>query len=149
MIKLNLPKHEFSITRQGRQYEIFDSIRNKYVVLTPEEWVRQNFIAFLIHHKKYPKSLIAIEKKLLLNKMSVRPDIVVYNNIGKPMVIVECKAPNVKITQGTFDQIAKYNFALKARYLIVTNGIKHFACKMNYDELTYQFIREIPLYKKI
>ncbi len=149
MIKLNLPTYDFSITRQGKQYEIFDGIRNKYVLLTPEEWVRQNFIAFLVHYKKYPKTLIAIEKKLSLNKMSVRPDIVVYNNMGKPRVIVECKASNVKITQATFDQIAKYNFALKATYLFVTNGMKHFACKMDYEQLTYRFIKEIPAYNKI
>ena len=117
------------------------------MVLTPEEWVRQHFIHFLTKEKNYPTSLIAIEKQLTINNLKKRSDILVFNTDGKPEIIVECKAPSIKITQDTFDQIARYNLKLKANFLIVTNGLEHFYCKMDYKNETYIFLEEIPTYK--
>ena len=116
------------------------------MVLTPEEWVRQHFVQFLIAEKKYPISLIALEKQLTINNRRKRTDILVFNSDGKHEIIVECKAPCIKITQNTFDQIARYNLKLKANYLIVTNGLEHFYCKMDFEKETYVFLREIPAY---
>lgn len=149
MISLNLPKYDFSIRRQGKQFEIFDAIRNKYVAMTPEEWVRQNFLQYLIREKQFPKTLLSIERQLSLYQMSVRPDIVVYNNQGKPRLIVECKAPDVKISQQTFNQIAKYNITLRVDYLIVTNGMNHYCCLIDHQKKTYSFLQEIPEYSKL
>jgi len=149
MINLNLPKYDFSIRRQGAQPEIFDGIRNKYVALTSEEWVRQNFLQYLIQEKKFPKTLLAIEKQLSLYSMSVRPDIVAYNNLGKARLIVECKAPDVKISQQTFNQIAKYNITLRVDYLIVTNGMNHYCCLIDHQKKTYSFLQEIPEYSEL
>jgi len=114
--------------------------------LTPEEWVRQNFIQFLLQDKKYPKSLVAVEKQLTINNLVKRTDILIFDNKGLPNIIVECKASNVKITQDAFDQIARYNLKLKANYLIVTNGLQHYYCKMDHDKSVYQFLNEIPNY---
>lgn len=121
-------------------------IRKKNVVLTPEEWVRQNFVQFLINKKKYPKSLIAIEKQLKVNNLIKRTDILVFDKTGNPNIIVECKSTQVKITQETFDQIAKYNLKLQATYLIVTNGLQHFYCKMDHQQMKYIFLSDIPQY---
>ncbi len=118
------------------------------MVLTPEEWVRQNFVQFLIEEKKYPISLIALEKQLTINNRKKRTDILVFNTDGKPDIVVECKAPAIKITQATFDQIARYNLTLKANYLIVTNGLEHFYCKMDFENETYIFLKTIPEYTK-
>ncbi len=147
MERLNLPTYLFKIKSEGQRKFIFDSIRKKYVVLTPEEWVRQNFIQYLINEKKYPSSLIAIEMALTLNKLSKRTDIVLFDRQGNPVIIVECKSPKVKITQDTFDQIARYNMKLKVNYLIVTNGITHYCCRMDYEKNTYSFLKEIPDYE--
>lgn len=117
------------------------------MVLTPEEWVRQHFVQFLIDEKKYPISLIALEKQLTINNRKKRTDILVFNASGKHEIIVECKAPSIKITQDTFDQIAKYNLKLKANYLIVTNGLEHFYCKMDFEKETYIFLKEVPDFK--
>ena len=117
------------------------------MVLTPEEWVRQHFVQFLIEEKKYPASLIALEKQLTINNRKKRTDILVFNNEGKYDIIVECKAPQIKITQATFDQIARYNLKLKANFLIVTNGLDHFYCKMDFENETYLFLKDIPDYK--
>lgn len=117
------------------------------MVLTPEEWVRQHFVQFLIEEKKYPDSLIAIEKQVIVNNLKKRSDILVFNTKGRPEIIVECKAPKIKITQATFDQIARYNLKLKANFLIVTNGLEHFYCKMDFEKETYIFLKEIPNYK--
>ena len=116
------------------------------MVLTPEEWVRQHFVHFLIDEKKYPISLIAIEKQLTVNNLKKRSDILVFNSDGHPEIIVECKAPSIKITQDTFDQIARYNLKLKANFLVVTNGLEHFYCKMDLENETYIFLKEIPTY---
>lgn len=126
---------------------IFDKLRKKYMVLTPEEWVRQHYVSFLIEEKNYPTSLIAIEKQLTINNRKKRTDILVFNKNGEPEIIVECKAPQIKITQDTFDQIARYNLKLKATFLIVTNGLEHFYCKMDFKNETYIFLKEIPDYK--
>jgi len=147
MIKLNLPTYNFKLKSKENKTLIFDKLRKKYMVLTPEEWVRQHFIHFLTEEKNYPTSLIAIEKQLTINNLKKRSDILVFNTDGKPEIIVECKAPSIKITQDTFDQIARYNLKLKANFLIVTNGLEHFYCKMDYKNETYIFLKEIPYYK--
>jgi hypothetical protein len=146
MIKLNLPTSNFRLKSSENKTLIFDNLRKKYLVLTPEEWVRQHFVRFLIDYKKYPISLIALEKQLTINNRKKRTDILVFNTLGTPDIIVECKAPSIKITQDTFDQIARYNLKLKANYLIVTNGLEHFYCKMDFENETYIFLREIPDY---
>lgn len=115
--------------------------------MTPEEWVRQNFVQFLLVDKNYPKSLVAIEKQLKINNLIKRTDILIFDKHGLPNIIVECKAPNIKISQDTFDQIARYNLKLNAKYLIVTNGLQHFYCKMDHKNSVYQFLNEIPNYK--
>jgi hypothetical protein len=146
MQKLNLPNYKFKLKSSENKTLIFDNLRKKYFVLTPEEWVRQHFVQFLIDEKKYPVSLIAIEKQLTINNRKKRTDILVFNTDGNPDIIVECKAPQIKITQATFDQIARYNLKLKANYLIVTNGLDHFYCKMDFEKETYIFLKEIPTY---
>ncbi|CAI8170177.1 MAG: Uncharacterised protein [Polaribacter sp. SA4-10] len=116
--------------------------------MTPEEWVRQHYIYFLIEEKGYPRSLIALEKQLVINNRKKRTDILIFNTSGNPQIIVECKAPSIKITQATFDQIARYNLKLKANYLIVTNGLDHYYCKMDFEKESYIFLTEIPNYKE-
>jgi hypothetical protein len=146
MQKLNLPTYNFKFKSSENKTLIFDKLRKKYMVLTPEEWVRQHFVYFLIEEKKYPISLIALEKQLTINNRKKRTDILVFNTAGNPEIIVECKAPSIKITQATFDQIARYNLKLKATYLIVTNGLEHFYCKMDFENETYIFLKEVPHY---
>jgi hypothetical protein len=147
MIKLNLPTYNFKLKSKENKTLIFDKLRKKYMVLTPEEWVRQHYVSFLIEEKNYPTSLIALEKQLTINNRKKRTDILVFNTNGNPEIIVECKAPSIKITQDTFDQIARYNLKLKANFLIVTNGLEHFYCKMDFENETYIFLKEIPDYK--
>ncbi len=144
MQQLNLPTYHFRIKSKENKQFIFDSIRKKYIVLTPEEWVRQNVVQFLIQIKKYPASLMAIEKELRLHTRKKRTDIVIYNTQGLPEIIVECKRPSVKITQATFDQIARYNMALNAKYLMLTNGINHYFCSIDAEKETYMFLRDLP-----
>lgn len=144
MLKLNLPPYQLRIKDGGDRTMIFDSIRKKFVVLTPEEWVRQNFIMFLIQEKGIPASLISVEKGLTVNKTQKRTDIVVFDRNGHPALIVECKAPSVKVTQAVFDQIARYNLTLKGRFLVVTNGMEHYCCHMFHDEKRYEFCQSIP-----
>ncbi len=146
MHQLNLPTYKFKIKSNENKYAIFDIVRKKYVSLTPEEWVRQHFIHYLIEEKKYPISLIAIEKKITINKLTKRTDILVFNAKGLPHIIVECKAPSVNITQNAFDQIARYNLKLNANYLLVTNGLKHYYCKMDFSKEEYVFLDTIPNY---
>jgi len=147
MKKLNLPPYSFKIKSKENKLYIFDMLRKKNVILTPEEWVRQNFIQYLIVEKKYPKSLIAIEKQLKINNLNKRTDILIFDKNGKTNIIVECKAPKVKIAQETFDQIARYNLGLNANYLIVTNGLQHYYCKMDHQLKKYNFLSDIPDYK--
>jgi len=149
-IPLNLPEYEFKIRASGKNtYEIFDTTRRKYINLTPEEWVRQNFIQYLKDCFGYPSGLFSVEKTIVLNTMKIRPDIVIYSGSGTPFLIVECKAPSVQITQETFDQIAKYNLPLKVGYLAVTNGLKHYYCHLDYEQNSYTFIQNLPLYSEI
>lgn len=144
MLKLNLPPYPQRIREENGRRDIFDVARKKFVALTPEEWVRQHFVMFLMNDKSVPASLLSVEKGLMLNKMQKRTDIVVYDRSGLPALIVECKAPSVKITQDVFDQIARYNLTLKCRYLVVTNGIEHYCCEMFHAEKRYQFCPDIP-----
>ncbi|MGB0892645.1 MAG: type I restriction enzyme HsdR N-terminal domain-containing protein [Flavobacteriaceae bacterium] len=146
MQKLNLPTYQFKLKSNENKTLIFDNLRKKYVVLTPEEWVRQHFVEFLIQEKKYPVSLIAIEKQLTINNRKKRTDILIFNSDGNPDIIVECKAPSIKITQDTFDQIARYNLKLNANYLVVTNGLQHYFCQLDTENETYVFLQEIPDY---
>ncbi len=146
MQKLNLPTYNFKLKSNENKTLIFDIVRKKYMVLTPEEWVRQHFVHFLMDTKKYPISLIALEKQLTINNRKKRTDILIFDAKGNHDIVVECKAPHIKITQETFDQIARYNLKLKANYLIVTNGLEHFYCKMDFENETYIFLKEIPNY---
>ncbi len=147
MEKLNLPSYPLKIKNSEKHYLIFDEIRKKYIVLTPEEWVRQHYIHFLLKEKKYPISLIAVEKQFTVNNLKKRSDILIFSSSGTPDIIVECKAPKVKITQDTFDQIARYNLKLNANYLVVTNGLEHYYCKLDPENETYIFLPELPEYK--
>ena len=144
MQKLNLPTYNFKLKNSQNKTLIFDKLRKKYVVLTPEEWVRQHFVHFLIDQKKYPETLIAIEKQLTINNLKKRTDILIFNSDGKPEVVIECKAPSIKISQKTFDQIARYNMTLKTDLLVVTNGIQHYICIMDHQNKRYHFLKEIP-----
>jgi len=128
---------------QNRQ-EIYDPIRHKFVALTPEEWVRQHLIGYLIQYKGYPVSMIGVEKQLMLNKQSRRFDLVVYSRKALPFLLVECKAPGVEISEKTFDQAARYNLLLKAEYFLITNGIDHYPCRLDYINKQYIFIEDIP-----
>ncbi|MDP1745226.1 MAG: type I restriction enzyme HsdR N-terminal domain-containing protein [Bacteroidota bacterium] len=147
MKTLNLPSYQFKLKQQGLRTQIFDSIRKKYVVLTPEEWVRQNFLQFLIQEKNYPASLIAVEAGLKYNQLQKRMDVLVYDKQGTPHLMVECKAPEVKINQDVFDQIARYNMVFKVKYLVVTNGMHHFCCLMDYTNNAYQYLEQIPVFE--
>jgi len=148
MQKLNLPIYSIKLKKDENKTFVFDPIRKKYIILTPEEWVRQNFIQFLIEEKKYPASLMAVEMGIDLLNTKKRCDIVLYNTKGLPHMIVECKAPSTKISQDTFDQIARYNMSLKTDLLIVTNGIQHYICMMDHKNQRYHFLKEIPGYVK-
>lgn len=142
--QLNLPAYTFNFKKIKDKECVFDAFRKKYVVLTPEEWVRQNFIQFLVSEKKYPVSLIAVEISLKYNQLQKRADVLIYNKSGLPYLMIECKAPEIKLTQDVFDQIARYNMAFKVNYLVVTNGMDHFCCKMDYSTNSYEFLKDIP-----
>ena len=144
MPQLNLPNADLKIKLVEGTTQVFDAVRKKYLILTPEEWVRQHFIYFLNVEKNYPLGLMGVEKLVKYNDMRTRADIVLYTTQGIPNMIVECKAPKVKITQHTFNQIAKYNSQLKVQYLVVTNGMKHYCCEMKYDTNKIKFLEEIP-----
>ncbi len=144
MLKLNFPTYSFRIKNSENKPFIVDPIRKKFVVLQPEEWVRQHCIQYLIQEKKYPKSLINVEKELKLNNLKKRYDIVIFKPGGNITLIVECKAPDVKIDQATFDQIARYNLSLNSDFLMVTNGLEHYFCRMDFNEKQYVFLRTIP-----
>ncbi|WP_299126877.1 type I restriction enzyme HsdR N-terminal domain-containing protein [uncultured Winogradskyella sp.] len=148
MQKLNFPKFEYRFKSTENKVSIFDVIRKKFIILQPEEWVRQHCVHFLIEHKKYPKSLINVEKELAINDLKKRYDVVVFNPDGSIFIIVECKSYDVAISQNTFDQIARYNLALNANYLMVTNGINHYYCQMDKINQRYIFLKDIPQYSK-
>ena len=146
MPHLNLPKVALKTKSVEGTIQVFDVIRKKYFVLTPEEWVRQHFIHYLNNEKNYPMGLMGVEKMVKYNALKTRADIVLYTTEGKAKMIVECKAPNVKITQDTFNQIAKYNFKLKVQFLVVTNGMQHFCCRMYYKNNSISFLDDIPIF---
>jgi hypothetical protein len=148
-MQLNLPSFEHRIKKSKKGTLIFDPVRNKYVALTPEEWVRQNFLLYLIKVKKTPQNLIRIEMTIELNGLSKRSDIVVHSRQGNPLLAVECKAATVKITQPVFEQLARYNLRLNVPYLVVTNGLTHFICKYSIDEKQYVFLENIPEYDQL
>lgn len=149
MQALNLPTFTVKVIEKEKKRLIFDSIRKKYVVLTPEEWVRQHFINYLITDLGYPENLIANEIWIKLNNTSKRCDSIVYNQFLEPLVIIEYKAPNIKISDSVFKQIIHYNIALHVRYLIVSNGMMHYCCQIDYKNLTYCFLKEIPPYSTL
>ena len=146
MPQLNLPNAVIKIKLVEGTTQVFDAVRKKYLVLTPEEWVRQHFIHYLNLEKNYPLGLMGVEKMVKYNGMQTRADIVLYTSEGKPNMIVECKASKVKITQDAFNQIAKYNFKLRVDFLIVTNGMQHFCCAMDYENNKITFLKEVPIY---
>ncbi|NHM02855.1 type I restriction enzyme HsdR N-terminal domain-containing protein [Flavobacterium difficile] len=148
MQKLNFPSYSFRFKNSENKVAIFDEIRKKFVVLTPEEWVRQHTVFYLMEACNFPKSLLNVEKQVKINGMNKRYDIVVFNSDGSIFLIVECKQPNVPISQNTFDQIARYNFILKAEYLMVTNGLNHYFCQMDFEKEQYTFLKELPKYMK-
>ena len=145
-VQLNLPPYPFKLSEQDGVIYVFDELRKKKLVLTPEEWVRQHFIQFLILYKKYPKTLFKLEGGLKLNSLQKRTDILIFNKEGKADILVECKATTVKIDQKVFDQAARYNMIHQVNYLLVTNGLEHYCCRMDYEQQTYSFIEELPIY---
>ena len=149
MQELNLPKYEIRIGRKDGRLTIFDFLRRRYVALTPEEWVRQHFTHFLVEHKSYPQGLIANEVELSVGDKSLRCDSVLYDRELRPRMIVEYKAPHIKLTQKVFQQIATYNLLLHVDYLVVSNGIEHHCVKMDYENEKYLFLEDIPEYKNL
>ena len=149
MLALNLPAYDTKITTNDGKRQIFDVLRRCYVALTPEEWVRQHFVNFLLGYKGYPTTLMGNEVAITLNGMKRRCDTVVYDKALKPRMIIEYKAPTVKITKEVFAQISRYNLILKVDYLIVSNGLQHYCCKMDYTGNTFTFLQESPEYNKI
>ena len=146
-IPLNLPAYPANIQRDGTKLLIFDELRKKQLVLTPEEWVRQHWINHLIHGKGYPRSLIKIEGGLTLNSLAKRSDLVVYNTQGNKILLAEFKAPTVKISQATFEQIARYNMVYRVPLLLVSNGLQHFYCRIHFDEDRFEFLSDLPEYR--
>ena len=147
-IPLNLPAHPFRLQVEDDQVYIFDEIRKRYLVVTPEEWVRQHWIQYLIK-KGYPKALIQPEGGLTLNALKKRTDLVIFNKSGERFLIAEFKAPSIKVSQAVFDQIARYNMVHRVPYLLVSNGLEHYYCKIDFEASTYYFLEELPLYEEI
>ena len=146
MYPLNLPKYDIKVINKQQRLYILDILRRKYVSLTPEEWVRQHFIHYLIEHKQYPQTLLANEIELKCGQKRLRCDSVLYDTKGKPCAIIEYKAPQIALTQKVFSQISTYNMLLHVYYLIISNGLQHFCCKMDYEHHTYIFLKDIPDY---
>ena len=145
--ELNFPKFEYRFKSTENKVSIFDVIRKKFIILQPEEWVRQHCVHYLINNKNYPISFINVEKELTINGLKKRYDIVIFNSDGSIFLIVECKSHSIKIDQTTFDQIARYNLVLNATYLMVTNGLNHYYCEMDMESERYSFLKTIPDYK--
>ena len=149
MLPLNLPSYPAKILKRNGKNVIFDTLRQKYVALTPEEWVRQHFVHFLTDFKGFPKGLLANEIQLDLNGTKKRCDTVLFNKDLSARMIVEYKAPNIEITQAVFDQITRYNMVLKVEYLIVSNGIRHYCCRIDYNTMQYTFLPDIPAFAEL
>ena len=146
MEALNLPPFAYKITKSGANNLIFDIIRRKYVVLTPEEWVRQHVVHYLINTLSYPKSLFSVERGANYNKLQKRSDLCIYNSSGKPHLLVECKAASVPITQEVVKQVSIYNQTLQAPFLVITNGLQHFCWQVDFETRKFQPLQEIPAY---
>ena len=149
MNELNLPAYDVKVRGTREKPEIFDFLRRRYVSLTPEEWVRQHFVHFLIEHKGYPKGLLANEVELRVGEKKLRCDSLLYNKVLQPQMIIEYKAPHIEITQRVFDQITAYNFLLHVDYLIISNGLQHYCCRMDYEKREYSFLKNIPHYSEL
>ncbi|MCK8623680.1 type I restriction enzyme HsdR N-terminal domain-containing protein [Prevotella sp. E13-27] len=149
MMQLNLPTYECRLREQNGRQQIFDVLRRRYVALTPEEWVRQHFVHYLIEHKGYPKGLLANEVNLRVGEKHLRCDTVLYDKALHPKIIVEYKAPEIAITQKVFNQITVYNMLLHVDYLIVSNGMQHYCCQMDYEQNRYTFLSDIPNYDQL
>lgn len=149
MIKLNIPPFQMKLSGTQERPKILDILRRKFVALTPEEWVRQHFIHFLIEHKGYPSALMANEVALSCGNKQLRADTVLYDRDLNARIIIEYKAPTIKITKRVFEQVTAYNFLLHVDYLIVSNGLTHYCCKMNYENNSYMLLTSIPDYKDI
>lgn len=150
--KLSFPEYSFKVQNgslPAQTSKIFDIVRKKYVVLTPEEWVRQHLLHFLVNEKKFPSSLLSVEKKLLVNNLEKRTDVVAYTSNLKPLMIAECKAPAIKISQDTFDQAARYNMTIGAAYFLITNGLEIMFCRIDHTTNSYEFFPEVPDYKSL
>ncbi len=146
-VQLNLPAYPFKIKQETEITYIFDEIRKKFLVLTPEEWVRQHFVQFIIREKGYPRSLIRLEGGLKLNSLQKRTDVVVFNSKGEKVLLIECKAPSIPINQKVFDQIARYNIIHRIPLLAVSNGLQHYYCKIDFELKNYQFLESLPEYR--
>ena len=146
---IKIPTYSFKIKSADKRKLIFDFVRKKYIAFTPEELIRQNFIQYLINEKTYSESLISVELPIKVNSLVKRCDIVIYNRKGKPFMIVECKAPTVKINQTVFDQITRYNINFRVDYLVITNGKETFCCRINYEKGSYKFMNYIPAYSEV
>ena len=146
---MNLPEYKFSFREKDGKRFIFDRIRKKYVRLTPEEWVRQNIVTFLISEREVPEGLISVEKGLVQYGKDFRYDALVVDRSLKPLILIECKAPDIKITDDVFTQIARYNITLQVRYFVVTNGLQHYCCEINLESGTWKFLPDIPHYSSI
>jgi hypothetical protein len=149
MERLNLPSFPLKIKQEDEKHLILDVFRKKYIQLTPEEWVRQNFAHYLVKHKHYPEPLISMERAIKISDKLNRSDLIAYNRNGKALLLVECKASSVEISQKTFDQIAGYNYKIGAAFLILTNGLIHYCCKVNTETKQYEFLNDIPDYRNI
>lgn len=149
MQRLNLPEYQFNIKKKENTCLIFDTLRRRWVTLTPEEWVRQNFVRFLTTERQFPAALMNNEISLTQNGIKRRCDTLVADRTGAPLAIIEYKAPTVEITQKTFDQIVRYNMVLMAKFLIVSNGMKHYCCRIDYENNSYSFISDIPNYSQL
>lgn len=148
--ELNLPVFSYKLKLgDNGMRQIYDSVRRRYVALTPEEWVRQHFLNFMINNLEYPPGLLGVEVMFSMNNLTRRVDIMAYNRLGNPLLAVECKAPGVKLTPAVFDQLAEYNMKFRLTYLVVTNGITHFSCRINWEKGSYSFLEAVPGYREI
>ncbi len=149
MIELNLPPYAYKLKQNNGSVQIWDAVRRKYVALTPEEWVRQHFIAYLVGNKKYPLGRIGNEISLSLNGRSRRCDTLVYDAEGQPLVLIEYKAPHIPVSQKVFEQAVRYNICFRVPYIMLSNGISHYCCRIDYDSRKYSFLTEIPSYNEL
>ena len=150
--RLNFPEYDFKLQRSSderQSLKIFDIIRKKYVSLTPEEWVRQHLLHFLVNERKFPQSLVSVEKKLLINQLEKRTDVVIYSSSLRPILLAESKAPKIPLTQSVFDQAARYNMTLNVAYFLITNGLESFICKIDHSTQSYSFLKDIPSYEEL